>query len=307
MHSKFQQSIVLPDLTDKHFSTHSGLMDLPLGKITSFDQAEISSLLAEIHNGGSNCVWIILDADDRDPGRFWLKFVAGLRKFLPDVGKELIGSLLDHHSQPLKPVLLSLSQELEQKEILVVYENIQFLSHQIWWNFIQEWLNQSLSMKWMGLHTDHQDTAISTINMLDTMNSNQFANLSNRLIEEQEWLDYLSILLSKKEFEIAGEILEEKGEKWLEDGFDPLELLFWLREIPSVLLNARPILCWLGAKACHSLDLPLLVSYYSNAAEHSLSSLSRFSKTPDEWLNIEINENGMTVGVLLDKNNQLKQ
>jgi hypothetical protein len=307
MHSKFQHSIVLPDLTDKQFSTHSGLMDLALGKIVSFDQTEITSLLVDIYNGGLNCVWINLDGDDRDPGRFWLKFVAGLRKFHPEIGKELIGSLLDHHSQPLKPVLSSLSQELEQTEILVAFENIQFLSRQIWWNLIQEWLNQSLSMKWIGLQTDHQDTAISEINMLDTVNSNQLGNLSKRLIDEQEWLEYLCILLSEKEFELAGEILEEQGETWLENGFDPLEFLFWLREIPSVLLNARPILCWLGAKACHSLDLLLLVNYYSNAAEHSLSSLSRFSRNQDEWFSIEINEGGMTVGELLEKINQLKQ
>jgi len=75
--------------------------------------------------------------------------------------------------------------------------------------------------------------------MLDTVNSNQLGNLSKRLIDEQEWLEYLCILLSKKEFELAGEILEEQGETWLENGFDPLEFLFWLREIPSVLLNAR--------------------------------------------------------------------
>jgi hypothetical protein len=50
-----------------------------------------------------------------------------------------------------------------------------------------------------------------------------------------------------------------------------------------------------------------LVNYYSNAAEHSLSSLSRFSRNQDEWFSIEINEGGMTVGELLEKINQLKQ
>ncbi len=277
------------------------------GKITSFDHTEKSSLLAEIHTSGLNCVWINLDADDRDQGRFWLKFVAGLRKFHPDIGKELIGSLLDHHSQPLKPVLLTLTHELDQQEILVVLENVQFLSGQTWWKFVQEWLNQSLTMKWIGLQADHQDNSISELNGLEGVNADQYANLSTRLIGDQEWLEYLHILLSKKEFELAGELLEEKGETWLEKGFDPLELLFWLREIPSVLLNARPVLCWLGAKACHSLELPLLVNYYSNAAEHSLSSLSRFSRNQDEWFTIEINEGGMTVGELLEKINQLKQ
>ena len=306
MNSRFQKSIALPNLSDKYQPTRIGILNSACGKIISVDQTEKCALLAEIHSGGSNCAWITLDVDDRDPGRFWLKFVAGLRKFLPDAGKELIGSLLDHHSQPLNPVLLTLSQELDQKQILVILENVHFLSRQTWWKFVQEWLNQSLSMQWIGLQTVNQDNTISSENRLDGVNADQFAKLTTRLIDDQEWLDYLHILLSQKEFELAGELLEENGEIWLENGFDPLELLFWLREIPSVLLNARPILCWLGAKACHSLDLSLLVSYYSNAAEHSLSSLSRFSKTPDEWLNIEINENRMTVGVLLDKLKRLK-
>lgn len=306
MNSRFQKSIALPDISDKYQPTRIGILNSACGKIIPIDQTEKSALLAEIHTDGSNCAWITLDADDRDPGRFWLKFVAGLRKFLPDVGKELIGSLLDHHSQPFNPVLVMLSQELDQKELLVVLENVNFLSRQTWWKFIQEWLNQSLSMQWIGLQTVTQDNTISLENRLDGVNADQFASQSTRLIDDQEWLDYLHILLSQKEFELAGELLEENGEIWLENGFDPLEFLFWLREIPSVLLNARPILCWLGAKACHSLDLSLLVSYYCNAAEHSLSSLSRFSKTPDEWLNIEINENRITVGVLLDKIKQLK-
>ncbi|MBE0686040.1 MAG: hypothetical protein IH585_08570 [Anaerolineaceae bacterium] len=308
MNSKFQKSIVLPVLTDKNFSTHSGLMDLALGKNVSFDQTEKSFLLAEIHTDGPNCVWINLDADDHDPGRFWLKFVAGLRKFLPGVGKEVIGSLLDHHSQPLNPVLLTLSQELGQQEMLVVIENVQFLSHQTWWKFVQEWLNQSFATKWIGLQVDHQDTSISENKTFDEVNyGHQYGSLSKQLIDDQEWLEYLRLLLANKEFELAGELLEEKGETWMQNGFDPLEFLFWLREIPSVLLNARPILCWLGAKACHSLELPLLVNYYSNVAEHSLSSLSRFSKNQDEWFKMVINERGVTVGELLDKMNLLKQ
>lgn len=306
MQSKFQKSIVLPNLTDEHQQTRIDLLNSARGKIISFDHAVKSSLLAEILTDGSNCVWINLDADDHDPGRFWLKFVAGLRKFLPDVGKELIGSLLDHHSQPLNTVLMTLSQELDQKEILVVLENIQFLSGQTWWKFGHEWLNQSLSMKWIGLHVDYQDNLNPELNTLDGVSTDHFASLTTRLTDDQEWLQYIHILLSKKEFELAGELLEEKGEIWLENDFDPLEFLFWLREIPSVLLNARPVLCWLGAKACHSLDLSLLVSYYSNAAEHSLNSLSRFSRNQEEWFNIEINENGVTVGALLEKINLLK-
>jgi len=306
MHSHFQKSIVLPDLTDKQHLDNIGLLSPSQGKIISFDQAEKSSLLAEIHARGLNCVWINLDADDHASGRFWLKFVAALRKFQPDIGKQLLGSLLDHHSQPFNPALASLSLELDQQEILIVIENTQFLNRQTWWKFAQEWLNQNFEMKWMGIQTNDQVPSNSEKDMLADVNSDQFENMSTRLMEEQEWLEYLRLLLSKKEFELAGELLEERGETWLKNGFDPMEFLFWLREIPSVLLNARPVLCWLGAKACHALELPFLVNYYSNAAEHSLSSLTRFSRNPDEWLKIEINESGVTVGDLFEKIKQLK-
>lgn len=307
MYSKFQKSIVLPDWKDKQHHDNIGLLSSSQGKIVSFNHADKNSLLAEIHTGELNCVWINLDSDDQDPGRFWLKLVAGLRKFYPEVGKDLISSLIDHHSQPTKPTISKLSQELAQQEIWFVFENTQFLSRHVWWTFVQEWLNQNLQMKWIGIQTDHLDSPGSGKGSLDEVKSDQFENLSMRLMDKQEWLEYLRLLLAKKEFELAGELLEEKGETWLENDFDPLEFLFWLREIPSVLLNARPILCWLGAKVCHSLELPFLVNYYSNAAEHSLSSFSRFSRNENEWLRIEIDEHGVTVGDIFEKIKLLKQ
>jgi hypothetical protein len=85
-----------------------------------------------------------------------------------------------------------------------------------------------------------------------------------------------------------------------------LELLFWLREIPSVLLTARPVLCWLAAKSCQMLGLKFLVGYYCNSAENSLASFSRFTRDEEQWKGIEINEYGLTVGELLNKINQLK-
>ena len=121
-----------------------------------------------------------------------------------------------------------------------------------------------------------------------------------------EWLEGLRWYLEQKEFEEAGDILEKYAEQWLNEGFDPLELLFWLREIPSVLLTARPVLCWLAAKSCQMLGLKFLVGYYCNAAENSLASFSRFTRDEEQWKGIEINDHGLTVGYLLIKINLLK-
>ena len=132
------------------------------------------------------------------------------------------------------------------------------------------------------------------------------SELVSWLFSNNEWLEGIRILIQSKEFENAGDILEKYGEGWLEQGFEPLEMLFWLRELPSVLLESRPVLCWLAAKACKEMNLKFLMSYYINHAENSLTSLARFSRNQDEWLQIEINEDGLKIGSVMEKLNLLK-
>jgi len=302
--SHFQESISIPDLSKENQANNPSFIDSVLGRAIIVDASEREILLNEIYLRGIDCVWLKVEQEDRDPGRFWLKFVAGLRKYHPECGKELLSGLIDHHSLPNHQTLLNLSKELRTSELIVVLENIQFLCDLTGWHANEEWLNQSFNRKWVGILTKNENLHLpmNTLNSTDQEKQELFSSLSVK----NEWLEYIHLLLLEKEFETAGEILEEQGESWLEDGFDPLEMLFWLREIPSVLLNARPILCWLAANACKRLDLAFLMNYYKNAAENSLVSLSRFSRDPQKWQSIELNETGLTIGELMNKLNQIK-
>lgn len=304
MKSHFQESISIPDLSKENQANNPSFIDSVLGRAIIVDASEREILLNEIYLRGIDCVWLKVEQEDRDPGRFWLKFVAGLRKYHPECGKELLFGLIDHHSLPNHQTLLNLSKELRTSELIVVLENIQFLCDLTGWHANEEWLNQSFNRKWVGILTKNENLHLpmNTLNSTDQEKQELFSSLSVK----NEWLEYIHLLLLDKEFETAGEILEEQGESWLEDGFDPLEMLFWLREIPSVLLNARPILCWLAANACKRLDLAFLMNYYKNAAENSLVSLSRFSRDPQKWQSIELNETGLTIGELMNKLNQIK-
>lgn len=299
MLSNFQKSITIPPYSENFDSQPEKFDHSIVGKINRLEKSQINSIIRHLQSDDVPCVWIQLEKDDQDPGRFWIKLIAGLRKVLPDIGKEILNMLIDHHSQPIPDALEKLTLEFEYQKVVLVCMNIDFISDLLWWHQIEKWLShQDEKISWIGLMQED-------FSQQETKESKQSLSYG-QLSDKNEWLEVLRILLSQKEFEQAGEVLEERGETWLENGFDPLEFLFWLREIPSVLLNARPVLCWLGAKACHSLELPFLVNYYSNAVEHSLSSLTRFSRNPDEWLKIEINERGVTVGKLLDKINLLK-
>ncbi len=121
------------------------------------------------------------------------------------------------------------------------------------------------------------------------------------LAEKGEYLEQIRWMLRQKEFELAGELLEQKGESWLQQGIDPLELLFWLHEMPSVLLGAKPVLSWLAAHVCNELRLSFRVNYYCNAAENSLASFTHFTHDEKQWLEMEVNEAGLTVGDLMKR------
>ncbi len=308
MFSKFQFTINKPVQSDRNV-LHPQKSGLENGEITPLDQNQLNALQSELKFRETPIVWLVLDIEDHDPGRFWLKFVAGLRKIKPGIGKDILSGLIDHHSHPLPTTLDKLTQELDDLKIQLVFENIQFLSALPWWDAVENWLkNANNSLHWIGVQTNTADgeSALESLNLPE----GTIAAINNWdvvwLTENGEWLEVLRIYLYQKEFEEAGDILEQKAENWLQQGFDPLELLFWLREMPSVLLNARPILCWLAAKASKQLDLPFLVNYYINVAENSLASFSRFSRDPKQWLTIELNEAGVTIGDLNNKLGQLK-
>lgn len=300
MKSSFQSSITIPTPTGEFQHSTDPYENPVFGKYLHFNQEQLNALIHWIHVENNDCVWITLDKDDQEPGRFWIKWIAATRKIVPGVGKDILNSLIDHHSKPLPESLKKFSQELGKHKLVVVMMNIQFLLGSAWWQSMKEWLDQQReTLHWMGVEMQEGGNDSG-------MNSSDILAL-NACSEQNEWLLELEWLVAQKEYERAGDILENLAESWLDDGLDALELLFWLREIPGVLLTSRPVLCWLAGNCSYQLQLPLLVNYYSNAAEHSLRSLSRFSRNSEQWLHIEINENGETVGALLEKLERIKQ
>lgn len=373
MFSKFQLNLKVPEASGTATENISGFAFYRelVGDRHKITPIERQALLKQLSIRKQPVVWVCLEEEDHDPGRFWLKFVSSVRKFMPSAGEVLLAGLVDHHTQPLFSTVKKIIDVLQQNEMLLVLENYNYIQAVSWWQSILEWVaKQNLPFQWIGF--DHQlleinpeqnitseassllltwdvlwfdwlrSKSVSTIkeftekldkqglisfksekysipihglsNLFDSKtktkeSSEQAAFLSELvswLFSNNEWLEGIRILIQLKEFEKAGDILEINGESWLEQGFEPLEMLFWLRELPSVLLESRPALCWLAANVCKELNLKFLMSYYINHAENSLTSLTRISRNQDEWLQIEINEDGLKIGTLLEKLNLLK-
>ena len=134
----------------------------------------------------------------------------------------------------------------------------------------------------------------------------QQSRLTDWLQDQGEWLDAIRIRLSFKDFENAGDLLEKHGQNWLDTGADPLEVLFWLKEIPGVLMTSRPGLCLLAAQAAQKIQLNLHTSYYLNALENHLFSLRRYSKSEAQWHTMELDEKGTTIQSMLEKIQQMR-
>lgn len=373
MFSIFQYNLKVPHANglDAYKSSNINLSQEMFGKSIKVEPTERQALLAYLHNRNTPVIWVSLEEEDHDPGRFWLKLVAASRKFAPDAGEELLAGLVDHHAQPLFSSAKKFFNIFVQNEMLLVLENIIFIQNAGWWLSTKESLaNHNIPLQWIGV--DYHPTPFKLLEHLEKDNlsgllawdvfwtdwlentngiplKNDIKNLEklgllsfsthefsipNRLwfqqlnrdlafidfeshdllltqlgewlFSKEEWLEGIRVLIQRKEFELAGEILEKFGESWLENGFDRLEMLFWLREIPSVLLESSPLLCWLAAKASKDLNMKFLIGYYINHAENSLASLSRFSRNQEQWLQMEINEAGLTIGTMVEKINQLK-
>jgi len=371
--SKFQLNLKVPEESGTDTDNISGFASYRelVGDCHKIMPKERQALLKQLSIHNKPVVWVCLEEEDHDPGRFWLKLVSSVRKFVPNSGEELLAGLIDHHAQPLFSSVKKVIDSLHQNDLLLVLENFNYIQAASWWQSTLESITErNLSFQWIGIdyHLYETDLAqnldsktrsllltwdvlwfdwlrsksVSTIkeftekldkqglisfksekysipihgwsNLFDSKtktkeSSEQAAFLSELvswLFSNNEWLEGIRILIQLKEFEKAGDILEINGESWLEQGFEPLEMLFWLRELPSVLLESRPALCWLAANVCKELNLKFLMSYYINHAENSLTSLTRISRNQDEWLQIEINEDGLKIGTLLEKLNILK-
>ncbi len=119
-------------------------------------------------------------------------------------------------------------------------------------------------------------------------------DMTDWLINQGEWLEAYRWLLFIKDFESAGELLESHGLRWLTNGGDALTLLFWLRELPSVLLNARPLPAFLAAKAAFQLGLTTQAQFYLTTVENNLEAMLRFSRSNQQLSDIQITDGGLT-------------
>ena len=134
----------------------------------------------------------------------------------------------------------------------------------------------------------------------------QIRRMIEWLQEQGEWLEAVRMMLTIKDYEQAGEILQEKGDDWLSGGVDPLEVLFWLKELPGVLLTSRPGLSLLAARVASILGFNFQVTYYINSAENNLYALQHVSRNDKLWREIVLDESGATVQRMLDQISQIR-
>jgi ATP/maltotriose-dependent transcriptional regulator MalT len=137
--------------------------------------------------------------------------------------------------------------------------------------------------------------------------TSEILDLVDWLEEQGEDLERIRYHILVKDFELAAELFERQAETWLNQQVDVLSILFWLKEIPSVLLTSRATLCWLVAMCARRLGLALQVKTYLDLAENNLMTFTRFSCSQEQWRTIEINEQGVTVGELLQKIESLRK
>ena len=373
MFSKFQYNLQVPKVHDLVHSrqTTTGFHLQKRGTGLEINPDQRKTLIGDLLGQETILIWVCLEKEDHDPGRFWLKLIASLRKYVPNDGIDLLAGLQDHHSQPLFTHVKHVFDIIHQNNYKVVLENISTIKNTSWWqSTLESMRKQNLIIDWMGIDYQFIDSEVTKTISADTISRimiwdifwngwmdsidpvvtheeirvlNQLGLISSSssdysipiqgwsdhlqgehgpsddqnsqilltqlakwLLSKEEWLEGIRVLIALKEFEQAGDLIEKYGETWLSEGFDRLELLFWLRELPSVLLEARPQLCWLAAIACKDLQLKFLMNYYIHHAENTLTSFLRFSRNQPQWKQIEINQTGLKVGSLLDKLTKLK-
>lgn len=123
------------------------------------------------------------------------------------------------------------------------------------------------------------------------------------LEQRGQWLECVRCDLLLRDYEQAGWRFENYSDYWLSgtSHASAIEQLFWLRELPSVLLPTKPLLCLQAASAAQQLGLVLPVSYYCNLASQQLYSLRRLARNETEWLSMHVNEAGHTIASLIEK------
>jgi hypothetical protein len=340
-------------------------------------------------------VWLRLEKEDADPGRFWTLLVMGLRKYQPEIGLTVLNTILDHHTYPPEPAREKFTGELSEIPLILVLDGIEQICETDWWPDFVSWLEKSalnrvlllnysndveltqyavnlqsfrindpdnmpeaakewlasLSpdirttlaaldswwLPWLNSQfdsrlTEHEIDAMQAEGLIESVYpgnwlpgdvlikmlnrrqetdtgikpKNLERNLAKWLAEQGEWLESIRYTLKAGDFEEAAEIFEQKSDGLLKNKQNAADVLFWLKELPGILLTSRPVLCWLAAACAAEIGLQLQVKIFLNDAENNLMSLMRFSRSPEQWRNMAINENGVTVADLLERIERLR-
>jgi len=87
--SKFQYNLKVPEESGTEtentsaFATYQELV----GDRHKLTPVEKQDLLKQLSIRNKPVVWVCLEEEDHDPGRFWLKLVSSVRKFVPNSGE----------------------------------------------------------------------------------------------------------------------------------------------------------------------------------------------------------------------------
>jgi hypothetical protein len=123
---------------------------------------------------------------------------------------------------------------------------------------------------------------------------NKIRDMASWLINQGEWLDAYRWLLFIRDFETACELLESQALPWLNNNGDALTLLFWLRELPSVLLSSRPLPAYLAAESAFRLGLKTQSRFYLTNVENNLEAMTRFSRSNPQQTDFQVTDGGLT-------------
>ena len=151
---------------------------------------------------------------------------------------------------------------------------------------------------------------------IHNLRTNDYEQVAIKIREMQAWLEQCGQWLQcvrfdllLKDYEKAALRLEDHSDWWSRRAGEvgAMEQLFWLRELPTVILPTKPLLCLQAASAAHQLGLGMQVSYYCNLASQHLYSLRRLARNEHEWLAMQVNEAGATIASLIEKIEILKR
>src|SRR5690606_8389078 len=135
MFSRFQYNLKVPEKSGIEMDGSSAFASYQelVGDGHKITPKEKQDFLKQLSNRKEPVVWVCLEEEDHDPGRFWLKLVSSVRKFTPGAGEELLAGLVDHHAQPPFSSVKKIIDVMQQNDMLLVFENFNYVQSASWW------------------------------------------------------------------------------------------------------------------------------------------------------------------------------